>query len=116
MKRFIGPLVLALIIAAPALAADMPLPALALRAPSPPPAPPVFSWISWYMGGNAGYFWGSGTNPNITAYPFNGPGFAPVADPAGGDVFPGLSSNGVIGRQVGYDWQLDHAMGGGPPD
>jgi hypothetical protein len=31
-------------------------------------------------------------------------------------VFPGLSSNGVIGRQVGYNWQLDHAMGGGPPD
>jgi outer membrane immunogenic protein len=115
MKRFIGLLVLASVLAAPAFAADMPLPVLASRAPSLAPAPPVFSWIGWYMGGHAGYFWGSGTNPNVTTYPFNGPGFAAVAHPAGGDVFPGLSSNGFIGGDIGYDWQLDPQTGGRPP-
>jgi hypothetical protein len=109
-----GHLVLASVVAAPAFAADMPLPVLAYRTPSPPPAPRFFSWIAWYMGGNAGYFWGSGTNPNVTTYPFNGPGFAVVPDPAGGDVFPGLSSTGSIGGQLGYNWHIDPQTGGRP--
>jgi hypothetical protein len=57
MKGFIGLLVLASVIAAPAFAADMPVPALPNKAALPPPPPLVFSWIDWYMGNNAGYGW-----------------------------------------------------------
>ena len=111
MKRFIGLLVLASVIPATAFAADMPLPALVQRAPLPP-SPSEFSWTGWYMGSNAGYFWGSSTNPNIAIDPINAGGFSF----AGGDVFPGLSPNGVIGGQIGHDWQVNPQMGGQPRD
>jgi outer membrane immunogenic protein len=43
----------ALIIGAPAFAADMPV-----KAPPKPVAPaPVYSWTGWYVGLNAGYSW-----------------------------------------------------------
>jgi outer membrane immunogenic protein len=112
MKEFIGLLVLALVIAAPAFAADMPVPALVNRAPLPPPPALVFSWIDWYMGGNAGYGWGSGTNPNIATDPFDSPRFASVGTAKVGNAFLGLLPNGFIGGQIGYDWQINPEMGG----
>src|SRR6516165_7813765 len=48
---------------------------------APPPAPPVYSWTGWYVGGNVGYGWGSASNDfaffqttaNTTeSYSFNG--------------------------------------------
>jgi outer membrane immunogenic protein len=106
MRRFVGVLVLASAIAAPAFAADLPIPAPVYKAPPPPP--PVFSWTGWYIGGNAGYGWGSSTNPNIATDPFDSLGFAGVVSPAGGNVFPGLSPSGFIGGgQSGYDWQVN---------
>jgi outer membrane immunogenic protein len=106
MKKFIGLLVGALAIATPAFAADMPVPPPAYKAPPPPP--PAFSWTGWYIGGNAGYGWGSGTNPNIITDAFDSLGFAGVVTPAGGNVFPSLSPQGFIGGgQIGYDWQVN---------
>jgi outer membrane immunogenic protein len=85
----------------------MPVPAPAYKAPPPPP-PPVFSWTGWYIGGNAGYGWGSSTNPNIATDPFDSLFFAGVVSPAGGNVFPGLSPSGFIGGgQIGYDRQVN---------
>jgi len=112
MKVFIGLLVLASVIAAPACAADMPVPVLAYKAPPPPPLPSVFSWTGWYMEGNAGYGWGSSTNPNITTDPFDSLDFAGVVGPAGSNVFPWLSPDGFIGSQIGYNWQVNPQMVG----
>ena len=39
-----------------ALAADLPAPA---PIPSPAYLPPVYNWTGFYIGGNAGYAWGS---------------------------------------------------------
>jgi outer membrane immunogenic protein len=112
MKEFIGLLVLASVIAAPAFAADMPVPALAYKTPATPPPPAVFSWIDWYVGGEAGYGWGSSPNPNITTDLFDSRGFAGVVSPAGGNVFPGLSPNGFISGQISYDWQANPQIAG----
>jgi outer membrane immunogenic protein len=106
MKKFIGLLAVTSAIAAPALGADLPVPAPAYKAPPPPP--PAFSWTGWYIGGNAGYGWGASTNPNITTDPLDSLGFAGIVTPAGGNVFPGLSPSGFIGGgQIGYDWQVN---------
>jgi outer membrane immunogenic protein len=105
MKKFIGLLGVALAISAPAFAADMPVPAPAYKAPPPLP---VFSWTGWYIGGNAGYGWGSSTNPSIMTDPFDSLGFAGVVTPSGGNVFPSLTPKGFIGGgQIGYDWQVN---------
>lgn len=45
--------------AAPAFAADMAQP-YPTKAPPPVAVVPVFSWTGFYLGGNAGYGWGSG--------------------------------------------------------
>jgi outer membrane immunogenic protein len=79
----------------------------AYKAP-PLPAPPVFSWTGWYIRGNAGYGWGSSTNPTITSDPFDCLGFAGVFTPPGGNVFPSLTPKCFIGGgQIGYDWQVN---------
>ena len=85
MKSLLGTAALvALIAACPAMAAD-----LATRAP--PPMLPVFSWTSFYIGGNLGGAW---ANTTIT------------------DSLYGLSfSNGsnavfVAGGQVGFNYQF----------
>jgi len=106
MKELIGLLVLASVIAAPAFAADMPVPPPVYGVPPPPP-PSVFSWIDWYVGANAGF----STALNFTTDPFDSPGFGGVLDPTGGNVFARLSPNGFIGGQVGYDWQA-YQIGG----
>jgi outer membrane immunogenic protein len=106
MKKFIGLLGGALAISVRAFAADMPAPAPAYKAPPPPP--PVFSWTGWYIGGNAGYGWGSSSNPSVATDPFDSLGFAGVVTPMGGNMFPSLRPQGFIGGgQIGYDWQAN---------
>jgi hypothetical protein len=112
MKGFIGLLVLAPVIAVPAFAVDMPISALPEKAPLPPRPPLVSSWMDWYMGGNAGYGWGSGTNLNNATDPFDSPRFAGVGSVNVGNAFPGLLPNGFIGGQIGYDWRINSQMGG----
>jgi hypothetical protein len=110
MKEFIGLFELASFIRAAAFAADMPIPAVVYRAPQPP-APSVFSWIGWYVGGSAGYGRGSRIHLNIATDPSDSPCFAGVASPTGNGL-PWLSPNGFIGGQIGYDWQVNSQMGG----
>jgi len=95
MKKILGVVGVASVIAGPALAADLPVKAPAYKAPA---VAPVFSWTGWYIGANAGF--GFGENTNTAA--FSNYGFVVVGDP-----FPNLSPRGFIGGgQIGYDWQV----------
>lgn len=83
MKKLLAGLVLAAAAAAPAHAADLAYPAPAAYAA---PAP-VFSWTGFYVGGNAGYGWGTADYSDDT------------------DGFLG-------GVQAGYNWQVGQVVFG----
>jgi outer membrane immunogenic protein len=77
-----------------ALAADLPN----VKGPPvfTPPPPPAFSWSGFYIGGQAGYQWGT-SNPYLVTEP--------------GDVFsatiPSYDDQGVVGGgHVGFNWQV----------
>jgi outer membrane immunogenic protein len=87
----------ALVSAAPALAADLPLKAAPMA---------VYNWTGWYVGGNLGYGGGNETASETTtsgaAFPLIGPGFPLYNSP---NAFR-LSPQGVVGGvQAGYNWQ-----------
>src|SRR6476659_162759 len=92
MKKFLLGTVglVALGMAAPATAADMPYKA-------PPPAPygaPIYDWTGFYIGGNGG--WGQSRNCFDFAPALNG---VFVADGCR------ERSGGLVGGQIGYRWQ-----------
>jgi outer membrane immunogenic protein len=87
--------VLAIGLAEAALAADM------SPAPAPvyvkAPLPPVWSWTGFYLGGNAGYSWGT-SNSNVSFVDGSGSLLATTSG--------SFAMNGPIGGgQVGYNWQ-----------
>jgi outer membrane immunogenic protein len=97
--------VIAMLLASPALAAD-----LAVKS-SPPPAPmpaPVANWTGFYVGINGGYGWNDPTvsfvGNDLTTTTFTCGGF-------GGGTCPqpaGFGMNGwLAGAQLGYNWQFD---------
>src|SRR5580692_9211014 len=66
-----------------------------------PPSPPTYNWTGWYVGGNAGYSWGTANST------YNEPGI-------GGGLPTFFSEteqlNGFIGGgQFGYNWQIGNA-------
>jgi outer membrane immunogenic protein len=83
-------------------AADMPVKAA--------PAPSImtsaaYNWTGWYVGGNAGYGWGVGTDPGISLSDTSGTGFAAYVA-AGGVPTASLQPRGGFGGgQLGYNWQ-----------
>jgi outer membrane immunogenic protein len=91
---FSGVALCALLVAAPAMAADMPV-----KAPIAPPVIP-YSWTGFYVGANVGYSWGRAETD------FSATSLAAF----------GVSSfsrsqhlNGVIGGgQLGYNWQANN--------
>jgi outer membrane immunogenic protein len=94
-------------LAAPAMAADMPVKAPILKAP-----PPAFSWNGWYLGVNAGGVWG---NADFT-WAANPAGFVPNPGEANAVSVAGtntLKSSGFIGGgQIGYNYQLQNILFG----
>jgi outer membrane immunogenic protein len=93
MRKVPGFVGATLLLAGPALAADLGEPVYKA------PIAPVFSWTGWYIGGNAGYGWGESTDTRISSN---------VIGPILQNVFPNLSPKGFIGGgQIGYDWQIN---------
>lgn len=75
---------------APAFAADMPLKA-------PPLAPTICNWCGWYVGVNGGVGW------EHTTWTFPTANFY---DTAAGQGFGTTPNGGLVGGQIGYNWQL----------
>jgi outer membrane immunogenic protein len=92
-----GVAVVALLVAGPAIAADLPLKA-------PPPVSP-WTWSGFYIGGHGGYGW-SRDSLSSTDDPFffgKFPGF----------TTPGFDSKGwLAGVHAGANWQADRIVGG----
>ena len=87
--------VVATIAAGAANAPDLPLPYKAA------PAVPAYSWQGFYSGANGGFAWGSSCWTFVDTVPpgLGGPSAAEGChDPSGG----------IVGGQVGYDWQLSN--------
>ncbi len=83
----------ALVLAAAAQAADMPVKTPILKAP-----PPLPTWTGVYAGVNAGYSFGHDRYDKIP--------------PGGASTAPSIAApNGaVLGGQLGYNWQLGHVV------
>jgi outer membrane immunogenic protein len=103
-KLTIGGAVLAAVLAAPAMAADLPVgvPAYAERAP----AIGLWNWTGFYIGGNLGY-----------ARDSSGVDISAVALPAGGQGVPLLSLQEVMGGAIGgvqggANWQTGNGVFG----
>jgi outer membrane immunogenic protein len=99
--------VLAALIAGPAMAADMPLKA--------PPPPPVWSWTGFYGGVNGGYGWGNWNSYSLS--PIFPDGVTTNADPNVRGWFGGVtagynwqtSQQWVIGVEADFDWSGEKA-------
>ncbi len=86
---------LASVLAAPAMAADMGYPVKAL----PPAYAPAFSWTGTYVGANLGGIWGTFSMSPFATNNLTGAVAAP------GTTSP--SSSSIIGGfQAGYNWQI----------
>jgi outer membrane immunogenic protein len=98
MKKLATAIATIALIGTPAFAADM-----AVKAPPPAPAP-VSTWTGFYLGPNAGYGWGSTSGDIVSSDPLTALvlsfGFAP---PYASSFH---QSGGIVGGQVGYNWQL----------
>lgn len=80
-----------------ALAADMPVKAAAAKAP--------YSWSGFYIGGNVGYGWVSGSDPDLSLVDGSGSGITAFFN-AGGFPLTAVNPKGAIGGgQIGYNWQ-----------
>jgi len=85
---------LAMLVAAPAIAADM-----ALKAPPPVP---VWSWAGFYIGINYGYSYGYSDTTNTLVHTSAAIGTQPLQN----EAFRHLASGGIVGGQIGWNWQL----------
>jgi outer membrane immunogenic protein len=83
-------------------AADNPI-GMSVKAPVPAQ---VYNWTGFYLGINAGY--GVGRNPTTATVAFPGAGPQFTAN----DQFTLSPAGGLIGGQLGYNWQTGHIVFG----
>ena len=102
-KLSLGGAALAVLMAAPAMAADLPVevPAYVER----PPAIGLWNWTGFYIGGNAGYVRSSGS-VDISAFSVPNTGGAPLLSLS--ETMGGLAG----GVQAGANWQTGNAVFG----
>ena len=104
MKKLLLAMVclMALGVAAPASAADMPV-----KAAPPPPVAPIYNWTGLYVGGHAGYSWGR-WGGDLTFDPGTGP-LAGIFDPSHRTI----DTNGwLAGGQIGFNYQVNSLVFG----
>jgi outer membrane immunogenic protein len=97
MKKILGGFALSVLLAAPAMAADLPVRAPARAIPVAVPA--VFSWTGCYIGAHIGYAWGKKRvdfTPNVLGLDFD-------------HDFDGLIAGGQLGCNL---WQADRFVFG----
>jgi len=107
--------ILSLLVGTPfaAQAADLPPPQAPVRAPAAYiPAPPPFSWTGFYIGGNLGAGWSSGTiTDTVFGASFSGTSNATFL---GGGQIGGNYQIGafVIGAEADFDWLANNNNSG----
>jgi outer membrane immunogenic protein len=96
---------LASLIAAPAMAADIPV-----KAPYRAPPPPVYSWTGFYLGINGGYSVGTDDfRQTLNAVP----GVILNTSSSPNTIAP---KGGFFGGQIGYNWQFGPVVLGAEAD
>ena len=78
---------------------------MTVRTPVSKAAPQVYNWTGLYVGGNLGYGWARGSDPQFALVDTTGSGLTAFFNDGG---FPVTSVNpqGFIGgTQIGYNWQ-----------
>ncbi len=109
MKRFtlsVGACVLALAMASPSFAADMPG-----SFPAPAFAAPAFNWSGLYAGFNGGYAWGTADWTNSAGTGTSSPGGSLLGGTAGFNVQTGAFVYGMEG-DVDATWMRDSSSTG----
>jgi outer membrane immunogenic protein len=111
MKKFLLASV-ALLVAAPAFAADLPPRPAPVAYRAPPPAVVYFSWTGFYLGGNIGGAW---ANRNVTEN-FFGTNFNSGSNGvfmAGGQIGGNYQfGNFVVGAEADFDWLANNTNNG----
>jgi outer membrane immunogenic protein len=102
MKKLLrtGAMLAPLVMAVPAVAADLPVKAPVYKAPVM--APVVYDWTGFYFGGNIGYSWAEWDSTNVggtSTFPGTSTAFSSTASPNVKGVFGGV--------QGGYNWQFN---------
>src|SRR5215475_2264551 len=100
MKKLLIAAASILAFAAPAVAADMRMPVKA----APPIPVAVTNWNGFYIGINGGYSWGRSRNDAAFATLAGVPIVAPVGSVLGGTF---NLNGGLVGGQIGYNWQFN---------
>jgi outer membrane immunogenic protein len=106
MRRTSALSVAMLLLAGPAVAADLTVQAPVYKAL--PPAP-VYNWSGFYVGGNVGGAWGNSDAGTTTVIPSFGFGYFASSSPAAIAAVGAqhINSSGVTGgAQAGYNWQF----------
>jgi outer membrane immunogenic protein len=116
--RFLCSVALPVFIAAPAMAADLPVKAPPMAASSP--ASTAQNWSGFYVGANAGADWAYSGDPSTSASCAGAPGFVNGSYFACADI-PGVNAIGTGsmsgsgftgGMQAGYNWQFNSTVVG----
>jgi outer membrane immunogenic protein len=105
MNRTVFATALLSLIAAPALAADLPVKA-------PPPLPPPCIWCGFYIGLNGGWAGTTGSSNSAAALSTTETGEAATPIFIGSNTFNQNTSGGFGGGQIGYNWVLPLGAGG----
>lgn len=81
------------------------------NAAPPVPMPSAYSWTGYYIGISGGGIWSNGTvNPMVSGTP--GPNASQIQSAVAAASFHSDKASGLLGVQLGYNWQSDRWLAG----